>query len=88
MVRQRFLIYLNALCLGIVQSAVITVYEPRRRCPNTEGKWRERVAGYICPSQTQYHCMLTGDGEIVEFCSDIIWIEHGIVLIFLSFIPL
>lgn len=88
MVRQRFLIYLNALCLGIVQSAVITVYEPRRRCPNTEEKWRERVAGYICPSQTQYHCMLTGNSEIVEFCSDIIWIEHGIVLIFLSFIPL
>ncbi|XP_052714080.1 uncharacterized protein LOC128187689 [Crassostrea angulata] len=76
MVRQRFLIYLNALCFGIIQSAVITVYEPRRRCPNTEEKWRERVEGYICPSQTKYHCMLTGDGEIVEFCSDITWIEH------------
>lgn len=79
MTTQRILICLSVLCLSIlvqVQSAIITVYEPRRRCPNTEEKWREREAGYICPPQTQYHCMLTGDGQIVEFCSDITWIEH------------
>lgn len=79
MTTQQILICLSVLCLSIlvqVQSAIITVYEPRRRCPNTEEKWREREAGYICPPQTQYHCMLTGDGQIVEFCSDITWIEH------------
>lgn len=77
---QLLIIHLNVIYT--VQSAIITVYEPRRRCPNTEEKWRERVAGYICRSQTQYHCMLTGDGGIVEFCSDISWIEHGIVVCF------
>lgn len=84
MVRQRFLIFLNAICFGIVQSAVITVYEPRRRCPDTEEKWRERVAGYICQSPSQYHCMLTGDGGIVEFCSDITWIEYDYCPVFNS----
>lgn len=88
MTTQRFFICLTILILSIhvvqVQSAIITVYEPRRRCPDTEEKWRERVAGYICQSPSQYHCMLTGDGGIVEFCSDITWIEYDYCPVFNS----
>ncbi|XP_062570518.1 uncharacterized protein LOC134232550 isoform X2 [Saccostrea cucullata] len=53
----------------------IIAYEYRRRCPNTEDAWRQREEGYICPAPTKYHCMLTEEGNTVEFCNEITWIE-------------
>ncbi|XP_061197940.1 uncharacterized protein LOC133206048 [Saccostrea echinata] len=71
-----FCVLLILYCCKQSWSTRITAFEYRRRCPNTEEKWRQREEGYICPATTKYHCILTEDGNIVEFCNDIIWIEE------------
>ncbi|XP_078335700.1 uncharacterized protein LOC111132979 isoform X2 [Crassostrea virginica] len=61
--------------LSTVQTAIITVFEVRRRCPSTAEAWLKRKGAYICSAPAQYHCMPTQNGDVVEFCEDSIWIE-------------
>ncbi|XP_048777605.2 uncharacterized protein LOC125681503 [Ostrea edulis] len=61
---------------GALGTQLISVFEYRRRCPNSKENWQERSERYFCNAPAQYHCMLKEDGNLVEFCADIIWVEE------------